>query len=67
MFYEVFIDRYGESYFFHSHDNALDYAERQLRRISNWTNDEIEEAIAQLKEDDCVNKVIYIAGRSFED
>ncbi len=67
MFYEVYIDRYGESYFFHSYDNALDYAEGQLRRISNWTTDEIEEAVTRLEEDGYVENTIYLTERMFED
>lgn len=76
MFYEVWIERYseevwiercGESYYFHSYEKALEFAEEEIRKFKNWTDDEIEESITDLKEQGYVAGVIYLTERSFED
>lgn len=67
MFWEVWILRHDEYHFFRSYENAFDFAREQVNKISNWTNDEIEEALTQLENEDCVEDFIYLTERSFED
>ena len=67
MFWEVWIQRHDEYHFFRSYENALDFAREQVNKINNWTNDEIEEALTELEDDDCVEDFIYLTERSFED
>lgn len=61
MFYEVWIERDGESYFFRSHENAMKFAEEEM---SNWATDEV---IAEFKELEYLENIIYLTERSFED
>ena len=67
MFWEVWIQQHDEYHFFRSYENALDFAREQVNKINNWTNDEIEEALTELEDDDCVEDFIYLTERSFED
>lgn len=67
MFWEVWIQRHDEYHFFRSYENAFDFAREQVNKINNWTNDEIEEALTELENDDCVEDFIYLTERSFED
>lgn len=67
MFWEVWVRRYDEYHFFHSHENAFDFACEQINGINNWTTDEIEEALTQLENEDYVENFVYLTERSFED
>lgn len=67
MFWEVWIQRYGEYRFFRTHESALKFAREQVNEIRNWTTDEIEEALTQLENEDYVEDFIYLTERSFED
>lgn len=67
MFWEVWIQRHDEYHFFRSHENALEFAREQVNEITNWTTDEIEEALTQLENEDYVEDFIYLTERSFED
>lgn len=67
MFWEVWIPRYDDYYFFRLHENALNFARAWINDNCNWTTDEIEDAFAQLEEEDCVEDYIYLTERSFED
>ena len=67
MFWEVWIQRHDEYHFFRSYENAFDFARKQVNKINNWTTDEIEEALTELENDDCIEDFIYLTERSFED
>lgn len=67
MFWEVWVQRYDDYHFFHTHENALEFAREQVNEVDYWTTDEIEEALAQLENEDYVEDFIYLTERSFED
>lgn len=67
MFWEAWIQPDDEYYFFRSCENAFDFARKRVNKIDDWTTDEIEEALAQLENEDYVEHFIYLTKRSFED
>lgn len=66
MFWEVWIQRSGDCYYFRSHENALEFVREEVNRM-RWSADEIEEALTQLENEDYVEDFIYLTERSFED
>lgn len=68
MFWEVWLARYGETYFFRSRENAIDYAKDYLSEF--YDNPERNKEILQLFEEneyEFVDEILYITERSFED
>lgn len=66
MFWEVWIQRFDDYYYFRSHENALEFAREKVNKV-RWSADEIEEALIQLENEDYVEDFIYLTERSFED
>lgn len=67
MFWEVWIQRYDEYYFFRNHENALEFAREQVNEMNWLTTDEIKECLTQLENEDYVEEFIYLTERGFED